>query len=67
MLVVWFCSPNVGNTVYTPCCVKGEGVTECIANEESIPDTFIPEVPRYYNWYNDIANCTEKLVMPGRN
>lgn len=57
----------MGKTVYTPCCVEGEGVTECIANEESIPDTFVPEVPRNCYWYNDIANCAEKLVMPGMN
>lgn len=67
MLIIRLWSPKVGKTVYTPSCVKGEGVTESIANEESIPDTFIPEVPRYCNWYNDIANCAEKLVMPGIN
>lgn len=65
VLVIRLVSPKVGKTVYTPCGVKGEGVPECVTNEESIPDTFIPEVPRYCNWYNDIANCAEKFVMPG--
>ena len=54
----------MGKTVNTPCCVKGEGVTECITNEKSIPEAFIPKVPRNRNRHYDIEDCAEKLVMP---
>ena len=55
----------MGKTVYAPCCVKGEGVTKCKTNEKSVPDAFIPEVPRNHDWHDDREKFTEELVMSG--
>ena len=55
----------MGKTVHTPCCIKGKGITECITDEKSIPDAFIPEIPRNHNWHDEIEKCTEELVMSG--
>lgn len=67
MFIIWFCFLKVGKIVYILCCVEGEGVTECIVNEEFILDIFVLEVLRNCYWYNDIVNCVEKFVMFGMN
>ena len=64
-LVIRPCPPHMSEAVHAPGCVKGESVTECERNEESITKAFIPEVPWYKGGNYYVKQGVQEKVMPG--
>ena len=55
----------MSQAVHTPSCIKGEGISERIANKECIQEALIPEVPWNKGWHYDIEQSAQELVMSG--